>query len=167
MIFAWLAWNGIRKKLDRDGWTIVAVDEGASGPAFAYTVGLSAKFGSPELCVAGLPSRAAGELLRKLVEDVGAGRVQEQTLSGGPGDLGRLGGVPVAGLVRVPGKDVAIIDDGGPGIEKLFFLHLSGDQALGCCTNELQVDNCGRTQSLNRLQPALGWADDFRERTEF
>lgn len=43
MIFAWLAWNGIRKKLDRYGWTVIAVDEGAGGPAFAYTVGLSAK----------------------------------------------------------------------------------------------------------------------------
>jgi len=75
MIFAWLAWNGIRKKLDRYGWTVIAVDEGAGGPAFAYTVGLSAKFGSPELCVAGLPSRAAGELLGKLVEDVSAGRL--------------------------------------------------------------------------------------------
>ena len=75
MIFAWLAWNRVRKKLDRQGWTIVAVDEGSNGPAFAYTVGLSAKFGSPELCVAGLPARAAGELLGKLVEDVAAGRL--------------------------------------------------------------------------------------------
>ncbi|OZB13130.1 MAG: cell division protein FtsQ [Marinobacter sp. 34-60-7] len=54
---------------------MVAVDEGESGPPFAYTIGLSAKFGSPELCVAGLSSRAANELLGKLVEDVGAGRL--------------------------------------------------------------------------------------------
>jgi hypothetical protein len=60
--------------IDRDGWAVVMVapSEDESFPAFAYTIGLSARAGS-ELIMVGLDPFVAARILNSIAEDAASG----------------------------------------------------------------------------------------------
>jgi hypothetical protein len=64
------AW--MRDTVRRKGWFVQHVEADASGPAFAYTVGLTG-FGHPELVVFGMGVCCAGPVLNELGDRVRAG----------------------------------------------------------------------------------------------
>ena len=81
-----------RADVDRAGWHCMGVfDDPESGsPPFAYTVGLTATFGHPELAVAGLEPRQGHSLLDSAVAlireglRIGDGDVVQKVISGYP-----------------------------------------------------------------------------------
>jgi len=58
--------HDIEWKIIEHGWAVVAVGEGDSEPAFAYTVGLHDR-GHPELYISALPPRVAQPILNDAV----------------------------------------------------------------------------------------------------
>jgi hypothetical protein len=62
-------------KIERYGWTCVAVEAGHDNPSWAYTIGLSDRFDHPELVMVGLPPPDAYWVLGQVARHVrdGAG----------------------------------------------------------------------------------------------
>ncbi|MGH9187288.1 MAG: DUF4262 domain-containing protein [Acidimicrobiales bacterium] len=56
--------------IEREGWAITPIDAGPDGASWAYTIGLSAGFGHPELVIVGLDLDEAGILLQTLAERI-------------------------------------------------------------------------------------------------
>ena len=82
--------------IDGRGWFISAVEAGPGVPAWAYTIGLSERFGHPELVVVDPQCFAcAADLINALAEDVARGVVhQAGDTVGGQGRLvARIGAV--------------------------------------------------------------------------
>lgn len=67
----------VRKMIDQQGFMVQAVfpKDAEQGPAFAYTVGLTAK-GLPELLVAGVPHEVAAQILTEAVPPLVEGLIR-------------------------------------------------------------------------------------------
>ena len=67
------------KKLLNDikqyGWHVVKVMEDEKGPGFAYSVGLYKTYGHPEIIIAGLELDLAHEIINKIGNDIGNGKL--------------------------------------------------------------------------------------------
>lgn len=57
-----------RDLIAEHGWAVIRVPEDEEGPGFAYSIGLTERFGHPEIAISGLP----GDLLHRLVNDAAA-----------------------------------------------------------------------------------------------
>lgn len=57
----------IRHNISAHGWHVVLVQEDAEAPAFAYSIGLHAGYGQPEILISGLPT----DLMHGLINDIG------------------------------------------------------------------------------------------------
>ncbi|HZZ67523.1 MAG TPA: DUF4262 domain-containing protein, partial [Phenylobacterium sp.] len=59
---SWLYKRSFERKIRQHGWTAIEVGDGRSGPVWAYTVGMGASSGGPELIVFGQPMSIANGL---------------------------------------------------------------------------------------------------------
>ncbi len=72
----------------RFGWHVAGVEEGESGPAFAYSIGAFQSFGLPEIILFGLPMKSMQSIINVCVDEFKA--------AGGPPKLGE----PVQGILE-------------------------------------------------------------------
>jgi hypothetical protein len=63
----------VRRCVADYGWAVQVIPEDAEGPGFAYTVGLHASYGHPELIVFGLPNDVMQSLLNTCGDRVKGG----------------------------------------------------------------------------------------------
>src|SRR5688572_2910700 len=66
--------SGIDSDIQRVGLSVVTVSDGVQRQAFAYSIGLAAKYGHPELVISGLPSSVAATLINDCAREIAAGR---------------------------------------------------------------------------------------------
>ncbi|MEJ5867004.1 DUF4262 domain-containing protein [Pseudokineococcus sp. 5B2Z-1] len=71
--------------IEEQGWSHEAVEGDGTGPAFAYTIGLTRQDGHPEVVVSGLEPHVADHLLHAVADRVLAGH---RLAAGGEVDLG-------------------------------------------------------------------------------
>jgi hypothetical protein len=62
------------REIDSIGWTLMYISEDVDAPNFAFTIGLFANYGQPEVVVVGLDAEGAGWLLTRIAEQVRDGR---------------------------------------------------------------------------------------------
>ena len=55
------------------GWVVIRIEEDARGPAFAYSIGLTARFGHPEIIILGLPLDVAHDIINLVGDAVRRG----------------------------------------------------------------------------------------------
>lgn len=70
--------NIIRDNIAAQGWHVMLIPEDAEGPAFAYSIGLHARYAQSEILISGL----ATNLMHGLINDVGR-RVFSRRVLGG------------------------------------------------------------------------------------
>ena len=81
--------KALKADIAAHGWIVMKIEEDASGPGFAYSIGLYGAFGHPEVIIVGLPTDVAHQLINDLgraVRDEGrrfaAGAVSDEFLEG-------------------------------------------------------------------------------------
>jgi hypothetical protein len=60
--------------VEKYGWHVIHVMADAEGPSFAYTIGLTERYGHPEIIVFGLPSTVTHPVLNQIGEAVKSGQ---------------------------------------------------------------------------------------------
>jgi hypothetical protein len=90
--------RNVQEVIDRVGWNVIGVGGGPDSLPFAYTVGLTARFDHPELCLTGpWPQNLATVLLNTLGERVKNG---ERLTEGWYDDVISMGAVPLMPVTR-------------------------------------------------------------------
>jgi len=64
----------IDSDIQRVGLSVVTVSDGKQRQNFAYSIGLTEKYGHPELIISGLPSSVAATLINDCAREIAAGR---------------------------------------------------------------------------------------------
>jgi hypothetical protein len=79
----------VKADVEEFGWHVIKAEEDASGPGFAFTIGLTHNFGRPELIVFGLPPdvmhqilNLAGDNIRACTEKFESGMKTTELLEG-------------------------------------------------------------------------------------